>query len=158
MFLFISCFTVSVTPSINTPESSSDLMILIISFISSFEMNKVNHFPALAAPIFFQIYLLHSKLYHLLIQLNYLQQKEQQHLLVLKIPHIKLFQIFELYLVLYMLTYCQQTHFLFQLFILLLEIINEAILRLESFSQLLLFFQSYFLLQILICLVVYLLV
>ena len=30
---FISCFTVSVTPSINTLESSSDFMILIISSI-----------------------------------------------------------------------------------------------------------------------------
>ena len=33
---FISCFTVSVTPSTNTPESSNYFMILIISFISSF--------------------------------------------------------------------------------------------------------------------------
>ena len=47
---FISSFTVSVTTSINTPESSSDFMIAIISSISSFEMNKVNPFPALAAP------------------------------------------------------------------------------------------------------------
>ena len=30
----ISCFTVPLTPSINTPESSSDLMSLIISFLS----------------------------------------------------------------------------------------------------------------------------
>ena len=36
---FISCFTVSVTPSINTPESS-DFMILIMSFTSSFKINK----------------------------------------------------------------------------------------------------------------------
>ena len=35
---FISCFTVSVTPSIDTPESSNDFMILIISFISSFKI------------------------------------------------------------------------------------------------------------------------
>ena len=46
----VSCFTVSVTPSINTPESSNDFMILIISFISSFKINKVNPFPALTAP------------------------------------------------------------------------------------------------------------
>ena len=46
---FISCFTVLVTPSINTPESPNDFMILIISFISSFEINKVNPFPALTA-------------------------------------------------------------------------------------------------------------
>ena len=47
---FISCFTV--TPSVNTPESSSDFMMLI-SFTSSFEMNKVNPFPALttSAPL-----------------------------------------------------------------------------------------------------------
>ena len=31
---FISCFTVSVTPSTNTPEFSDDFMILIISFKS----------------------------------------------------------------------------------------------------------------------------
>ena len=37
-------------PSINTFESSNDFMILIISFLSSFKMNKVNHFPALTAP------------------------------------------------------------------------------------------------------------
>ena len=42
----ISCFTISVTPSANTPESSNDFIILIISFISSFEINKVNAFPA----------------------------------------------------------------------------------------------------------------
>ena len=34
----------------NTPKSSSDFMIFIISFISSFEINKVNPFPALTAP------------------------------------------------------------------------------------------------------------
>ena len=40
-------------------------MILIISFISSFVINKLNLFPALTAPFklfFFQIYLLHLKL------------------------------------------------------------------------------------------------
>ena len=49
LVFFISCFTVSVTPSINTPESSNDFTILIISLISSFEINKVNPFPALIA-------------------------------------------------------------------------------------------------------------
>ena len=56
VFLF-HCFTVSVTASINTPESSNDIIILIISFISSFEINKVNPFPALTAP-FLLIFLL----------------------------------------------------------------------------------------------------
>ena len=37
---FILCFTVSVTPSINTPKASNDSMILTISFISSFEKIK----------------------------------------------------------------------------------------------------------------------
>ena len=50
LFFFFSCFTVSVIPSINTFESSINFMILIISFISSFELNKVNLFPALTAP------------------------------------------------------------------------------------------------------------
>ena len=47
---FIASFTVSAMLSINTFESSKDFMILIISLISSFEINKVNYFPALAAP------------------------------------------------------------------------------------------------------------
>ena len=47
---FISCFTVSVTPSIDTPKSSNNLIILIISFISSIEINKLNPFPAVIAP------------------------------------------------------------------------------------------------------------
>ena len=46
---YISCFTALLTPSMNKPESSNDFMILIISFISSFEANKVNTFPALTA-------------------------------------------------------------------------------------------------------------
>ena len=46
---FISCFTIWVVPSIIIPESSSNFTILIIWSISSFEMNKVNPFPALAA-------------------------------------------------------------------------------------------------------------
>ena len=49
LVFFISSFTVSVTPSINTPESSNDFMILTMLFISSFEINKVNFFPALTA-------------------------------------------------------------------------------------------------------------
>ena len=40
---------VSVIPSINTSESSSDFLILIISFISSFEINEINPFLALTA-------------------------------------------------------------------------------------------------------------
>ena len=47
---YFSSFTVSVTPSNITPESSNDFIILIISFISSFKINKVNPFPALTAP------------------------------------------------------------------------------------------------------------
>ena len=47
--VLISCFTVSVTSSTNRPESSDSFMILIISFISSLEINKVYLFPALTA-------------------------------------------------------------------------------------------------------------
>ena len=47
---FISSFTVSVTPWINTLGSSNDFIIFIISFIPSFEINKVNPFSALTAP------------------------------------------------------------------------------------------------------------
>ena len=49
ILLFFISFTVSVTPLINKPESSDDFIIFIISFISSFEIYKVNPFPALAA-------------------------------------------------------------------------------------------------------------
>ena len=41
---YISCFTVSVTPSVNRLGFSSNFTILIISFITSFEMNKMNPF------------------------------------------------------------------------------------------------------------------
>ena len=58
LLFLISCFTISVIPSIDTFESSNDFMILIKSFISSFEINKVNLFPGFIAPftlIFFSI-------------------------------------------------------------------------------------------------------
>ena len=48
---FISWFTVSVAPSINSLDFSSASTVFIISFISSFEMNKVNPFPALSVPL-----------------------------------------------------------------------------------------------------------
>ena len=51
LVFFISVFTVSVTPSYNTPETSNDLIILIISFISSFKINEVDPFLALEAPL-----------------------------------------------------------------------------------------------------------
>ena len=44
---FYSCFTVSVAPSINRPESSSEFTVLMTSSISSFKMNKVGAFPTL---------------------------------------------------------------------------------------------------------------
>ena len=47
---FISCFTVSVPPSINKPDFFSDSTILIILSISSQEMNKLNPIPTLTAP------------------------------------------------------------------------------------------------------------
>ena len=48
--IFISCFSVSVAISIIRPDFSSDLTILIISSLSSFEMNKENLLPALTTP------------------------------------------------------------------------------------------------------------
>ena len=56
-----SCFLIH-TPSINTPKSANHFMVLIISFISSFRINKVDPFPALKTTfllLFCQIYLLH---------------------------------------------------------------------------------------------------
>ena len=44
---------VSVIPSINTLEYSSDSMTLIKSFLSSFGINKVNPFSALLCCLFF---------------------------------------------------------------------------------------------------------
>ena len=46
---FILCFTVSVAPSTNKPDFSSDSTIFIISFKPSFEMNKGNPFAAVTA-------------------------------------------------------------------------------------------------------------
>ena len=46
-FMFY-CFTV--TPSTNTPKFSQSFMILIISFICSFQTNKVNPFSTLTTP------------------------------------------------------------------------------------------------------------
>ena len=62
-------------PPINTIEYSNELMILLVSFISSFEINKVKPFSALTLPFhlfLFQIYLLHLKLNCLLILVYYL--------------------------------------------------------------------------------------
>ena len=50
LVFLITCSAVSVTPSINIFESSNDFMILIISFISPFKINKVNPFSTLTAP------------------------------------------------------------------------------------------------------------
>ena len=47
---FISCSTVSVAPSINRPEYSSDFLILLISSLSSIKIIKFNPFHALTAP------------------------------------------------------------------------------------------------------------
>ena len=55
LLVFLRHFFVTITPSINTPEPSSDFIILIISSIS-FEINKVNPFLALTA--FFPLILL----------------------------------------------------------------------------------------------------
>ena len=43
-YFFISCFTVSVTPLINTLESSNEFIIIVIPFISSFKINRVKSF------------------------------------------------------------------------------------------------------------------
>ena len=48
---YLGFFTVSVTPSINRQVLSSDSTILIISFMSSFEINEVIPFPANTAPL-----------------------------------------------------------------------------------------------------------
>ena len=46
-YFFIQCFTVSVISSINKSESSNEFMVLIILFMSTFE---IKNFPALTAP------------------------------------------------------------------------------------------------------------
>ena len=47
---FISCYTVSVNPSIKSPKSSNYFMILITSFISSSEIKR-DPFPELTASV-----------------------------------------------------------------------------------------------------------
>ena len=87
---FILCFIGSVIQSINTFESSNDSMILIILLIFSFEIKKVNHFPALTAPFFIffsQIYLLHLKV----IDRQLLAQKDVKRCKVLQ--HFKTYPV-----------------------------------------------------------------
>ena len=48
--VFVLCLTVSITPSTNKRESSNDFVILIMSFISSFEINNANPLPIVTAP------------------------------------------------------------------------------------------------------------
>ena len=84
----------------------------------------------------------------LLIQVNYLQLKKEQYFLVLfllnyltknqKIQQINLFQIFELYQFLYLLTNYLQICFLYQIFVFLLEIIHVTIIHIQRFSYLIL--------------------
>ena len=71
---FISFFTVSVTPSINTPESSNDFIIFIISLLSLFEINEVNPFSA-QTPAFLLTFLSNFsiKLFFALVHLLHLQ-------------------------------------------------------------------------------------
>ena len=47
---FTSCSAVSVASSINRTDFSIDSTILIMSYISSFQVNIVDPFPALTAP------------------------------------------------------------------------------------------------------------
>ena len=70
---FTSFFTVCVKPSINTCESSTDFMFLMISFVTSFEINEVNPLPV-PLPIIV-ISNLVSELNWLQIQVNYLSGK-----------------------------------------------------------------------------------
>ena len=70
---FISCFTVSVIPSINTPESFHDFMILIIAFISSYGINKL---PSLFPLIFLSNLFIAFEAKLLTIQATCLQLKE----------------------------------------------------------------------------------
>ena len=56
-YLFISFFIASVTPSIYTSKYPDDFTILIISSISSFKMDKVNHFPVFIVPFSLIIFL-----------------------------------------------------------------------------------------------------
>ena len=62
-YFFISCFTVSVISTINTPEFSNDFIILIIPFISSFEIKKVNPFLALTGPFSLIFFFFFSNLF-----------------------------------------------------------------------------------------------
>ena len=70
-YFFISYFTVSITPSNDTPESPNVFIILIISF--EIIIHVIFLLEQLLFDLFFiQICLLHLKLNCLLIQVNYL--------------------------------------------------------------------------------------
>ena len=53
----MSCFAISVAPSINRPESSSSFTNLITLSIFSFKMKEVDPFPALTSPFPLNFYL-----------------------------------------------------------------------------------------------------
>ena len=140
--LCVSCFTVSVTPSINTPKSSNDFMILKISFISSFERDKLNPFPALIAPF-----------PHILLPNLFIAFEVKLHTNPGKLSLPKgIARFFNAF-------FPKLANKEPKLFILFFKKIHVAILHLQCFSYLvLILFLSYFCLQILICLIMYLLV
>ena len=92
-----SCFTVSVALSINRPESSSNIMIFIISSISSFELNKLYPFPALTAPcpVSFLSNLSNTDKVALVISLGSKTSlvKEKQRLIMLFCPNYPLYYL-----------------------------------------------------------------
>ena len=49
LLVFYFMFYCSNNSSINTPESSNDFTVVIISFVSSFEMQNIKPFPTLTA-------------------------------------------------------------------------------------------------------------
>ena len=51
VFFFISCFTISVAASIKRSDFPSVSTILMISSIPSFEISKLNAFPAHTTPL-----------------------------------------------------------------------------------------------------------
>ena len=125
----ISCFTISLTPPINTPEFSSDFMILIST--PSFRMTKQVPFPALITPALLAtitpipqtfLWIAPSITHADAIVANAGKKCSTKGKPTLSMDHL-IYQT-------------AHQEILFWFFALMLEIIHEAILHCESFSYL----------------------
>ena len=74
LVFFLFSLIASVTPAINTSEYSNDFTILIMSSISSLEMNKVKRFPALTAPFLSKLFITFEAAFEDILLTNFILQ------------------------------------------------------------------------------------